>query len=139
MSGGRLKGPAGRSGSFRLFLANPPARCWRKFRDYNRVAMRFLMLNWRDPENPISGGAERVSLAYLAELARRGHEVYWFANDFSGAKPQSEISGIKIVRGGGKGTSVLKARQWYRSQKKFDLVIDQHHGIPWYAPWWCGT
>ena len=20
-----------------------------------------------------------------------------------------------------------------------DLVIDQHHGIPWYAPWWCGT
>jgi len=18
-------------------------------------------------------------------------------------------------------------------------VIDQHHGIPWYAPWWCGT
>jgi glycosyltransferase involved in cell wall biosynthesis len=101
--------------------------------------MRFLMLNWRDPENPISGGAERVSLAYLAELARRGHEVYWFANNFPGAKPQSEISGIKIFRGGGKGTSVLKAREWYRAQKKFDLVIDQHHGIPWYAPWWCGT
>jgi glycosyltransferase involved in cell wall biosynthesis len=101
--------------------------------------MRFLMLNWRDPENPLSGGAERVSLAYLAELARRGHEVSWFANDFPGAKPQSDISGIKILRGGGKGTSIFKARHWYREQKKFDLVIDQHHGIPWYAPWWCGT
>ncbi|HEY3760122.1 MAG TPA: glycosyltransferase family 4 protein [Verrucomicrobiae bacterium] len=101
--------------------------------------MRFLMLNWRDPENPLSGGAERVSLAYLAELARRGHEVYWFANDFPAASPQSEVSGIKIIRGGDKGTSVLKARAWHHAQKKFDLVIDQHHGIPWYAPWWCGT
>ena len=32
-----------------------------------------------------------------------------------------------------------KAIQWYRRQKPFDLVIDQHHGIPWYAPWWSGT
>ncbi|MGO8763660.1 MAG: glycosyltransferase family 4 protein [Limisphaerales bacterium] len=101
--------------------------------------MRFLMLNWRDPENPISGGAERVSLVYLAELARRGHEVCWFANDFPDAPRQSEVSGIKIIRGGGKGASILKARQWYHVQMKFDLVIDQHHGIPWYAPWWCGT
>lgn len=101
--------------------------------------MRFLMLNWRDPENPISGGAERVSLAYLAELVRRGHEVYWYANDYAGAFPQSEVEGIQIVRGGGKGTSVFQAKNWYRTQKKFDLVIDQHHGIPWYAPWWCRT
>ncbi len=101
--------------------------------------MRFLMLNWRDPENPISGGAERVTLAFMAELKRRGHEIYWFANDFPGAPRQSEVSGIKIVRGGGKGASILKAKHWYRSQKKFDLVIDQHHGLPWYAPWWCGS
>ena len=101
--------------------------------------MRFLMLNWRDPRNPISGGAERVSLAYLKELARRGHEVCWFANDFPGAAREENFAGIKIVRGGGKGTSVFKARHWYRSQKKFDLVIDQHHGIAWFAPWWCQT
>ena len=101
--------------------------------------MRFLMLNWRDPENPLSGGAERVSLAYLAALAARGHEVSWFANDFPGAKPQTVIQGIQFVRGGGRGTSILEARRWYRQQKPFDLVIDQHHGIPWYAPWWCGT
>jgi glycosyltransferase involved in cell wall biosynthesis len=101
--------------------------------------MRFLMLNWRDPKNPLAGGAERVTLAYLAALAGRGHEVYWFANDFPGAAREETIAGIKIVRGGGKGVSVLKAIQWYRQQKHFDLVIDQHHGIPWYAPWWCGT
>lgn len=97
------------------------------------------MLNWRDPKNPLSGGAERVTLAYLAALIRRGHEVYWFANSFPNGLPEETIEGIRVVRGGGKGTSVLKAVQWYRKQARFDLVIDQHHGIPWYAPWWCRT
>lgn len=97
------------------------------------------MLNWRDPENPLSGGAERVSLAYLTELARRGHEVGWFANAFPGGKPEEDLNGIHYIRGGGKGSSVVKARQWVRRQKPFDLVIDQHHGIPWFAPWWCRT
>jgi glycosyltransferase involved in cell wall biosynthesis len=101
--------------------------------------MRFLMLNWRDPRNPLSGGAERVSVAYLKELVRRGHEVSWFANDFPGGVREEMFDGIQIVRGGGKGSSVFKAKEWYRQQKRFDLVIDQHHGIPWYAPWWCGT
>lgn len=101
--------------------------------------MRFLMLNWRDPKNPLAGGAERVTQAYLAALKARGHEVFWFANDFPGAPPEETIEGIKIVRGGGKGSSVLKARQWCRQQPRFDLVIDQIHGIPWYTPWWCKT
>jgi glycosyltransferase involved in cell wall biosynthesis len=99
--------------------------------------MRFLMLNWRDPKNPAAGGAERVSLAYLSALVQRGHEVYWFANDFENAPRQEVVQGITVVRGGGKGTSILEAIKWYRRQKPFDLVIDQHHGIPWYAPWWC--
>lgn len=101
--------------------------------------MRFLMLNWRDPKNPLAGGAERVSLAYMNALAERGHEVFWYANDFEGGEEEERYGDITLVRGGGKGSSVLKAIQWYRRQKPFDLVIDQHHGIPWYAPWWCKT
>lgn len=101
--------------------------------------MRFLMLNWRDPRNPLAGGAERVTLAYLKALVERGHEIYWFTFDFPGGAPEEMFDGIKIVRGGGKGSSVWKAIQWYRRQPHFDLVIDQHHGIPWYAPWWCKT
>ena len=97
------------------------------------------MLNWRDPENPLAGGAERVTLGYLSALAQRGHEVYWFANDFPGAKPETMIDGVHIIRGGGKGSSILHARRWYKQQHPFDLVIDQHHGIPWLAPWWAGT
>ena len=44
--------------------------------------VRFLMLNWRDPHNPLAGGAERVTHAYLRGLVERGHEVTWFANAF---------------------------------------------------------
>jgi len=101
--------------------------------------MRFLMLNWRDPKNPLAGGAERVTQAYLAALHERGHEVYWYANAFPGGSSEEVVDGIRIVRGGGKGGSILKAMQWYRRQESFDLVVDQHHGIPWFAPWWCRT
>ncbi|MDH7501872.1 MAG: glycosyltransferase family 4 protein [Verrucomicrobiota bacterium] len=101
--------------------------------------MRFLMLNWRDPKNPLAGGAERVTEGYLTALRERGHEVFWFTNTFPGASPEDVISGIRIVRAGFKGTSVIAAWKWYRRQPRFDLVIDQHHGIPWYAPWWCKT
>ena len=101
--------------------------------------MRFLMLNWRDPKNPLAGGAERVTRAYLAALARRGHDVFWFANHFPGAELSEKTDGVQIVRGGGVGSSVLHARRWHHGQPPFDLVIDQHHGIPWYAPWWCRT
>ena len=101
--------------------------------------MRFLMLNWRDPKNPLSGGAERVTMGYLKGLLERGHECYWFANAFPNALAEETIQGVRIIRGGGKGGSILAVRRWYRKQLWFDLVIDQHHGLPWFAPWWCGT
>ncbi len=101
--------------------------------------MRFLMLNWRDPGNPLAGGAERVSLGYLSALVERGHTVLWFANEFPGCEPTAEFGGVKVVRGGGVGSSILKAWRWTKAQAPFDLVIDQHHGIPWFAPWWSGA
>ncbi len=102
--------------------------------------MRFLMLNWRDMENPKHGGAERVTQGYLAALAQRGHEVYWYSEAFEGCAPTAEMDGVKVVRGGRNIVSrMILARKWYRRQPRFDLVIDQHHGVPWYAPWWCKT
>lgn len=101
--------------------------------------LRFLMLNWRDPRNPLAGGAERVSLAFLKGLVARGHQVDWFTYAFPGGAPEEELDGVRIVRAGGVFSAVLAARRWCRHQPRFDLVIDQHHGIPWYAPWWCGT
>jgi glycosyltransferase involved in cell wall biosynthesis len=97
------------------------------------------MLNWRDPRNPLAGGAERVTHAYLRGLVERGHEVAWFANAFPDCAPTETIDGITVVRSGGRFTAWRAARKWLITQKPFDLVIDQHHGLPWYAPWWCET
>ena len=93
----------------------------------------------RDPRNPLSGGAERVSLGYLKALSERGHEVCWFAFDYPGGLAEEVFEGVTIIRGGNKGSAILRARAWYQKQPRFDLVIDQHHGLPWFAPWWCGT
>lgn len=101
--------------------------------------MRFLMLSWRDPANPKAGGAERVTHAYWRALRERGHETYWYTNEFQGCSREQDIDGVRIVRGGGQGTSIIEAVRWYRRQPKFDLVVDQHHGIPWLAPWWAKT
>jgi len=101
--------------------------------------LRFLMLNWRDPENPLAGGAERVTQRHMAELVRRGHEVIWFANDFEDAETETVIDCIRIIRGGGRGSSILHARRCYHEHGPFDLVIDQHHGLPWFAPWWSSS
>jgi glycosyltransferase involved in cell wall biosynthesis len=101
--------------------------------------LRFLMLNWRDPRNPLAGGAERVTQAYLRALVQRGHQVDWFTFGFEGGQAEEDIEGVRVHRGGGLGSAVLHARRWYRQQPRFDLVIDQHHGVPWFAPWWCRT
>ena len=101
--------------------------------------MRFLMLNWRDPRNPLAGGAERVTHAYLAGLVARGHEAVQFSHAFPGCEPDEVIDGVRIVRRGNTLTRFASLLVWYGQQPKFDLVIDQHHGVPWFAPWWCGT
>jgi len=113
-------------------LKCPPSRLLPGFLLNSPGQMRFLMLNWRDPRNPLAGGAERVTLGYLAALAKRGHEVFWFAYTFEGAKPDDQIDGVQIIRRGGVGSAILEARRWLRTQGPFDLVIDQHHGWPWF-------
>ena len=101
--------------------------------------MRFLMLNWRDPRHPQAGGAERVTLAFMQALVEAGHEVSWFAQAFPGAAPEETLAGLRIIRAGRMGTAQVAARRWARRQGRFDLVIDQHHGLPWFAPWWAQT
>jgi len=101
--------------------------------------MRFLMLNWRDPANPLAGGAERVTMGYLEALADRGHEVFWFTHVFPGCLQEEKLGRVHVIRQGGFLTSIVAARRWCLRQPRFDLVIDQHHGVPWYAPWWSRT
>lgn len=97
--------------------------------------MNILFLNWRDPNNPRAGGAEYVSMKHAAAWVVAGHTVTWFSSTFSGGKSEEVINGVTIVRKGGGIGLFLRAFYFYKtSVTKYDLVIDQIHGIPFFTP-----
>lgn len=96
--------------------------------------MNILILNWRDPKNPKSGGAEKVTLEHAKAWVKAGHQVTWFTSFFQNAKRQETINGIKIVRKGNAITTYLLAPFFYFSSGKYDTVIDEIHGIPYFTP-----
>lgn len=97
--------------------------------------MNILILNWRDPKNPKSGGAETVTLEHAKAWVKEGHEVTWFASRFQNAKKEEVIEGVRIIRKGNAYTVHLFAPFFYFfSGTKFDIIIDEIHGIPFFTP-----
>jgi len=97
--------------------------------------MNILILNWRDPKNPKSGGAEIVTMEHAKAWVRKGHSVTWFTSEFENSKKQETINGVNIVRRGNFITVYLLAPFFYLSAKGgFDLVIDEIHGLPFFTP-----
>jgi glycosyltransferase involved in cell wall biosynthesis len=93
------------------------------------------MLNWRDPKNPKSGGAEVVTMEYAKRWTLHGHNIVWFTSAFNNASPEEKIEGVKIIRRGNSVTVYIFALFFYLfSGIKFDLVIDQIHGLPFFTP-----
>lgn len=97
--------------------------------------MNILILNWRDTKNPKSGGAEIVTLEHAKAWVKRGHNVTWLTSKFENSKDKEKIQGVNIVRRGSFLTVFLHAPFYYLISKiKFDLVIDEIHGIPFFTP-----
>lgn len=97
--------------------------------------MNILILNWRDPKNPKSGGAEIVTLEHAKAWIKAGYKVTWFTSKFKNSKTEEFLDGIKIIRAGNFITVYLLAPIFYLFTKnKFDLVIDEIHGLPFFTP-----
>lgn len=97
--------------------------------------MNILILNWRDPKNPKSGGAEIVTLEHARAWVKKGHQVTWFTSLFPSASKKQIIDGVVIIRGGNSLTTYLMAPLFYfQNRKRFDIVIDEIHGIPFFTP-----
>lgn len=97
--------------------------------------MNILILNWRDPKNPKSGGAEQVTFEHAKRWVEAGHTVTWFTSYFLNAKKEETIDGVSIIRKGGAYTVYLLTPFYYFfCQKNFDIVIDEIHGIPFFTP-----
>ncbi|MCD4776787.1 MAG: glycosyltransferase family 4 protein [Candidatus Aegiribacteria sp.] len=101
--------------------------------------MRILALNWRDPKNPETGGAE----IHLHEILRRtviaGHEVTQISQAVAGLPSEETIDGIRILRNGKRNTFNFTLKKFALSldiSSNFDLVIEDLCKIPFYSPRW---
>lgn len=105
---------------------------------YQQEHRRALFLNWRCPKHSKAGGAEYAFLQLAKGLVAAGWKVTWFSMADRGL-PATEISdGITFIRSGGTLTVQGAARRWYKTQpaRTFDIIIDQSHGWPFFAPLW---
>src|SRR5258708_8108017 len=97
--------------------------------------MKILILNWRDIKNPESGGAEIVTMEHAKAWIKNGHSVTWLASAFKDSAKEEIINSVRIVRRGNWITVFLLAPFFYFfSKQKYDLVIDEIHGIPFFTP-----
>lgn len=97
--------------------------------------MNILLLNWRDPKNPRAGGAEYVSMKHAEAWVSAGHNVTWLSSSFPGGKKEEVMDGVNIIRRGNGVFLFLHALYFYKtSTTKYDLVIDEIHGIPFFTP-----
>ncbi|MFZ5392119.1 MAG: glycosyltransferase [Patescibacteria group bacterium] len=99
--------------------------------------MKILVFSWRDIKHPWRGGSE----VYLHELSKRlvksGHQVTMFvASHPKGSSRRETVDGINIVRRGNYISVYLWAIWYYFKyfRHQFDLIIDQHNGIPFFTP-----
>lgn len=98
---------------------------------YCLMSMNILILNWRDTEHPLSGGAEIVTMEHAKRWVKRGHNVTWFTSWYPGAKRKEVVEGIRMIRQAGSLT-VYPAAMFYVlfHSHEFDVVIDEVHGFP---------
>ncbi|MBU1031429.1 glycosyltransferase family 4 protein [Patescibacteria group bacterium] len=99
--------------------------------------MNILIFSWRGPGHPHAGGAEKATHEYAKDWVKAGHSVTLFTSGYPGCKSEETIDGVRIKRHGSQILGVhVQAFKWYISgnHPKYDLVIDQFHGIPFFAP-----
>ena len=98
--------------------------------------MNILVLSWRDTKHPLAGGAEQVMHEHIKGWIDAGHKVTFFSSYLKNLPKEDNIDGIKIVRNGHQYLGVqIKAFLYYiKNKNKFDLVVDEFHGIPFFTP-----
>lgn len=98
--------------------------------------MNILIFSWRDPRHPLAGGAEQVVLEHCKGWIEAGHTVTWFSSKFDSSRVQDVVDGVSVVRSGNQylGVQMTAFLYYLRNKNKYDIVIDQFHGIPFFTP-----
>ncbi len=114
--------------------------------------MNILILSWRDPRNPKSGGAEMVMLKYALHWTKSGHKVFWLGSRYDNLSVIENIGGLNIHRVGPElqfyntWTMLLTYPVFLLNSiwigwgiarhQNINLVIDAIHGLPLFSPFY---
>lgn len=98
--------------------------------------MNILVFSWRDPKHPLAGGAEQVMHEHMKGWIEAGHSVTLFSSKMTGLNDFEEIDGVRIIRRGYQylGVQIQAFLYYLKEGHRFDLVIDQFHGLPFFTP-----
>lgn len=105
-------------------------------------AMRILVINWQDNENPLAGGAELHLHEIFERLAGRGHEVSLLCGGWPGCPAETTLGGMAVHRVGTRQTFALKVyARWKRdfAERPFDVIVEDINKAPLYTPAWGAT
>jgi glycosyltransferase involved in cell wall biosynthesis len=101
--------------------------------------VKILAVNWQDPGNPHSGGAEVHLSAILSRLAGSGHDVTLLCSGWSGAAQRAEQDGVDVHRTGTRYSFSVAAPRYYKrhlGRSGFDVIIDDINKVPLFTPLW---
>jgi glycosyltransferase involved in cell wall biosynthesis len=98
---------------------------------------RILVLNERDPVNPMTGGAETHVFEIFGRLAAQGHEVTLLAASFPGSASDEVVQGVRVRRLANRYLYYFVvpwvARREAAAGK--DVVVDVLNKLPFFSPW----
>ena len=106
------------------------------------LALRILVVNWLDRENPLAGGAEEHLHQIFGRLVAEGHQVTALVSGWPGCSQRTNLDGIDVHRTGSRYTFSLMAPRYYRRQlldRDFDVVVEDLNKVPLFTPCWVNS
>lgn len=99
------------------------------------VGRRVVVVNWRDLDHSLSGGAEIYAWQFARALQEGGAHVTFLTARDEGQASHGVRDGIAVRRGGGALGFYLFALAWLLlHRRRLDAVIDPACGLPSFSP-----
>lgn len=96
---------------------------------------RVVVVNWRDPDHSLAGGAEIYAWNYARALREGGAEVCFLTAREAGQSRREVRDQVTVRRGGGTFGFYLFVLAWLlRHRRAVDAVIDPACGLPSFSP-----
>jgi len=98
---------------------------------------KILVINERDPRNPLTGGAETHIFEIFSRLVRRGHEVTLLAAGFPGCASEEFVDGVRVRRYANRYLYYFMVPWIARREAAngYDAVVDVLNKLPFLSPW----